>query len=161
MWVGSLRRPRATPYRALPSVVVTDEPRPLPATLASDLRQLPCSDPEYFFWHLGDSGQQLQRRTIVNYYWRRLTRTFREAGVQMTTHSFRHYFITQQLARGISVDDVSKMVGTSPKEIRHTYWHWVREDDERMDAIQSSNWLKEGLEADEGSETDGSKPAIQ
>jgi integrase len=64
----------------------------------------------------------------------------------MTPHSFRHFFITQQLANGHGVDDVSKMVGTSPSEIRRTYWHWIPEDDERIDARQSAIWRNQGLD---------------
>jgi hypothetical protein len=44
------------------------------------------------------------------------------------------------------VDDVSKMVGTSPSEIRRTYWHWIPEDDERIDARQSAIWRNQGLD---------------
>jgi len=33
----------------------------------------------------------------------------------MRTHKFRHYFASEQLAAGVSVEDVRKMLGTSPR----------------------------------------------
>jgi hypothetical protein len=46
------------------------------------------------------------------------------------------------------VDDVSDMVGTSPKEIRKTYRHWIQEEEDRLDEAQREAWLKMGLDED-------------
>lgn len=40
------------------------------------------------------------------------------------------------------VDDVADMVGTSPKEIRKTYRHWIKEAEKRLDAVRREAWLK-------------------
>jgi integrase len=114
----------------------------IPAGLAERLRALPPSNARYFFW----DGDTTKPTSIVTYYHAWLAEAFELAGVQMTPHSFRHFFITQQLANGHGVDDVSKMVGTSPSEIRRTYWHWIQEDDERIDARQSAIWRNQGLD---------------
>jgi integrase len=115
----------------------------IPAKLADDLRAMPCSDHNYFFWYRGQGGQKLKVTSIVHYYEADLRELFAIAQVDMTPHGFRHYFITQQLAKGWSVDDVSTMVGTSPQEIRKTYHHWIKEDDDRIDA----KWAEHGLDA--------------
>ena len=67
------------------------------------------------------------------------------AGVKMTPHGFRHFRISEWLAQGITPTDVSKMVGTSEKEIRKTYEHWIKEAEDRLDEIQRQSWLKQGL----------------
>jgi len=61
-------------------------------------------------------------------------------------HGFRHFFISQALALGVRVDDVSRMVGTSPKEIRKTYEHWVKEAEDRLDEVQENIFLQNGLD---------------
>lgn len=89
--------------------------------------------------------------------WReRVKKVFRLAGVKMTPHGFRHFRISEWLAQGISVADVSKMVGTSEKEIRKTYEHWIAEAEERLDEVQRQSWAKMGLD-----EQGNSKEAIQ
>jgi integrase len=79
--------------------------------------------------------------------WReRLYKVFREAGVKMTPHGFRHFRISEWLAQGVSVADVSKWVGTSEKEIRKTYEHWIKEVEDRLDEVQRQAWLAQGLD---------------
>lgn len=41
---------------------------------------------------------------------------------------------------------LSKMVGTSPKEIRRTYEHWIKEGEERLDDVQAEVWKRQGLD---------------
>jgi integrase len=79
--------------------------------------------------------------------WReRLYKVFRKAGVKMTPHGFRHFRISEWLAQGVSVADVSKWVGTSEKEIRKTYEHWIKEAEDRLDEVQRQAWLAQGLD---------------
>jgi integrase len=125
----------------------------IPQALADQLRALPCSDPEFFFWNLRD-GHKTKPGSILGYYEVKLRKTFESAGVKMTSHGFRHYFVTQELAQGRSVDDVSKMIGTSAQEIRRTYHHWIKEDDERMDAIQDKVWQEQGMDGNQPADED-------
>jgi integrase len=79
--------------------------------------------------------------------WREeVNKVIRQAGVKMTPHGFRHYRITELLAAGVRVEDVADMVGTSPKEIRKTYRHWIKEAEDRLDEVQRQAWLKQGLD---------------
>jgi integrase len=128
----------------------------IPQALADQLRALPCSDQDFFFWNLRD-GHKTKPYSIRGYYEVKLRKVFELAGVKMTSHGFRHFFVTQELAEGRSVDDVSKMIGTSPQEIRKTYHHWIKEDDARMDAIQDKIWQERGL--DGGQPAEKPKPA--
>ncbi len=79
--------------------------------------------------------------------WRdRVKKAIKAAGVQTTPHGFRHYRITEWLSAGARVDDVADMVGTSSKEIRKTYRHWIKEAEDRLDAVQREAWLNMGLD---------------
>lgn len=77
-----------------------------------------------------------------------------QAGVRMTPHGFRHYRITEWLAAGVRVEDVADMVGTSPKEIRKTYRHWIKEAEDRLDDVQRQAWLAQGLDTNGNPKTD-------
>jgi len=79
--------------------------------------------------------------------WReRVNKVIKDAGVKTTPHGFRHYRITEWLSAGVHVDDVADMVGTSSKEIRKTYRHWIKEAEDRLDEVQREAWLKMGLD---------------
>jgi len=81
--------------------------------------------------------------------WReRVNKAIKDAAVKTTPHGFRHYRITEWLSAGVRVDDVADMVGTSPKEIRKTYRHWIKEAEDRLDEVQREAWLKMGLDED-------------
>jgi integrase len=113
----------------------------IPVSLADELRALP--EGKHFFWN-GTSDPH----TVVENKRRLLTEAFKKAKVKMTSHGFRHYFISSKLATGMSVEDVSTMVGTSPNEIRKTYRHYIKEAVDRLDREQERSWLAEGLDKD-------------
>ena len=77
-----------------------------------------------------------------------LTEVFERAGVKMTSLRFRHFFISTTLATGVSVEDVSAMVGTSPNEIRKTYRHFIKEAVDRLDRVQEAAWIAQGMDKD-------------
>src|ERR1017187_1401514 len=60
-----------------------------------------------------------------------------------------HFRISEWLAQGVSVADVSKWVGTSEKEIHETYKHWIKEAEDRLDEVQKQAWLAQGLDENE------------
>ena len=79
--------------------------------------------------------------------WReRVNKVIKDAAVKTTPHGFRHFRITEWLSAGVHVDDVADMVGTSSKEIRKTYRHWIKEAEDRLDEVQREAWLKMGLD---------------
>jgi len=79
--------------------------------------------------------------------WREgVKKSIKDAGVRTTPHGFRHFRITEWLSARVRVDDVADMVGTSPKEIRKTYRHWIQEEEDRLDEVQREAWLKMGLD---------------
>jgi integrase len=120
----------------------------IPQWLANDLAILPCTDPEYFFWHRGrwSDRRKLNVQVITNYWADELRKVFKAAGVEVHSHQFRHTFISGQLAHGTAVDDVAVMAGVSPAMIRKTYQHWIKEAEDRLDKVQEQTWLQEGLD---------------
>ena len=62
----------------------------IPIWLADELRALPPVNSEYFFWNKSKmtAGSQAKRCAAL------LSATFKEANVEMTSHYFRHYFIS-------------------------------------------------------------------
>jgi integrase len=91
--------------------------------------------------HLGELGSPAFPGAAS--LWReRVKKLFRDAGVKMTPHGFRHYRITEWLAQGFQPSDVSKWVGASEKEIRKTYEHWIQEAEDRLDNLQRQSCLR-------------------
>ncbi len=123
----------------------TDEPFRvrIPVFLANELRALLPVNAEYFFWDGVTSAE-----VVANRYRRFLEVAFKKANVKMTSHGFRHYFISTTLATGVNVEDVSAMVGTSPNEIRKTYRHYIKEAVDRLDRVQEQAWIAQGLDKD-------------
>jgi integrase len=118
----------------------------IPNWLADALRAHKCSDPEFFFWCLSKAGEKTLPTTIMHQYEARLRLHFKRLKVTITPHKFRHHFISEQLAAGVSAEDVSDMVGTSPAEIRKTYKHSLAKGNERKDALQAAVWVTMGLD---------------
>lgn len=69
--------------------------------------------------------------------WReRVNKAIADAGVDTTPHGLRHYRISDCLSLGVHPSIVADYVGTSEKEIRKTYHHWVREYEDHLDDTQ-------------------------
>lgn len=56
---------------------------------------------------------------------KRLQRVSARAGVRVSPHGLRHFFVTDMLAHGTSVPDVAAMIGDSPKTVLSVYAHWI------------------------------------
>ena len=115
----------------------------IPVWLAKELHALPPVNATHFFW-----DGKILAKSVTRHYRDLLRDAFEQAGVKMTPHKFRHYFISTELSTGTSAEDVSKMVGTSPTEIRKTYEHWIKPAMDRLDAEQTRSWLAQGLDKD-------------
>jgi integrase len=113
----------------------------IPMWLAKELHALPPVNATYFFW----DGKMLAK-SVTRHYRDLLRDAFEQAGVKMTPHKFRHYFISTELSTGTSAEDVSKMVGTSPAEVRKTYEHWIKDAMDRLDDVQALSWKRRGLD---------------
>ncbi|HEV2395928.1 MAG TPA: hypothetical protein VGS27_03155 [Candidatus Sulfotelmatobacter sp.] len=112
----------------------TEEPYRIriPQWLADAITELPGREYAFQSGGMGESWYKKQYRKV----W--------EAAKLPDFHShlFRHYRISELLSSGVHVDDVALMVGTSPAEIRKTYRHWIKEEEDRLDAIQAKEFKR-------------------
>jgi integrase len=102
--------------------------------------------PQWLADSLPSFTDDIDWKSPVHYWEKQLRQVFKDAGVKMTPHHFRHFRITELLSSGVRVEDVALMVGTSPQEIRKTYQHWIRETEERLDEQQKQEFLSQGLD---------------
>lgn len=70
------------------------------------------------------------------FYRMHLCRAIKDAKVKMTPHGFRHFRVSEWRAAGVSFEDISEFVGTSPIELRRTYAHLTTKGEHRLDEVQ-------------------------
>jgi integrase/recombinase XerD len=111
----------------------------IPEGLADQIREVKCDDPNYFFL-IGTAKDQ------VRMWDKAYRKVFKAAKVpHLHSHLFRHFRISELLAAGVKLDDVSLMVGTSPQELRRTYAHWIREQEDRLDSVQADEFKRHAV----------------
>jgi len=123
----------------------------IPQDVADAVLALPGE--RYFFW-----DEKAMKLSNAVHLWRKNSmKVFKAAGVDMTPHDWRHFFITEKLSKGMRLELVSKLVGTSADEIKETYEHWIQDTEDLLDEAQSQDFLAQGLD-EQGNEV---KPTVQ
>ena len=101
---------------------------------------------KYFFW----SGNG-QPRTITQDYGRYIRPIFKAAGLddgQMKAHRLRDTFAVDLLEKGVSLEDVSKLLGhTSIKTTEKHYAKWVKARQDRLDLVITTTWKRPRLKS--------------
>jgi site-specific recombinase XerD len=115
----------------------------IPMWLADALRAY--TNDQHFFW----DGRTDTHIMVMRYEYD-LAPVFAAAKPRfhLTPHHFRHFFVSEQLAAGVRVDDVAELVGTSAAVLTDTYKHYIQEAGDRMDAVQAQVWHRMGLDAE-------------
>ncbi len=72
----------------------------------------------------------------ASFYRVHLRHAFKVAKVSMTPHGFRHFRVSEWRAAGVSFEDISEFVGTSPLMLRQTYAHLTTQGEQRLDEVQ-------------------------
>jgi integrase/recombinase XerD len=120
---------------------------PLPPALVSALRQLPSSNPSYFFW----SGVG-QAHNAISGYQRSLRKLFRIAALCYSdgsskpcrSHMFRDTFAVELLLAGVPIDQVSALLGhRSIKMTEKHYLPWVKARQKQLTASVRRAWFAE------------------
>lgn len=112
---------------------------PIPTSVALELKELPSPHQDYFFF---DGGSELSAVYYTGRYYKRL---FEAAGVtgdeRMTSHRLRDTFAVEMLKAGISLTDVSKMLGhSSVTTTEKHYAAWVKERQDRLDELVTATF---------------------
>jgi integrase/recombinase XerD len=124
---------------------------PLPPAVVSALRQLPSSNPAYFFW----SGVG-QPHNAVHGYQRSFRKLFRIADLchpdgarkQCRSHMFRDTFAVELLLAGVPVDQVAVLLGH--RSVKMTEKHclpWVKARQKQLTASVHRAWFDNVREA--------------
>lgn len=111
---------------------------PIPKSVEAAIREAPGRTSEtYFFW----SGEGLAKSCVSD--WQRAFRKlFRLAGIRAgKPHRFRDTFAVELLLSGVSMEDVSILLGhTSIKTTQKSYAPWVRARQERLESHVRNAW---------------------
>ena len=109
----------------------------LPPAVAKALRALPEDNPGYFFtWTVADKNR------IGDEYRKILLKVFEKAGVAGGhSHRFRHTFAVENLAAGMKLEEVSRLLGHRSTAVteRH-YSAWIPERQAKLEAAQTAAW---------------------
>jgi integrase/recombinase XerD len=108
----------------------------IPQTLADDLRALPIKHLNYFFWN-GKST-----KISAGGYWQvRLAEVFKQAQITNGhSHRFRDTFAVRLLTAGVSLENVSILLGHNSIKTTQSYYDpWVKVRQDQLDrAVQSA-----------------------
>jgi integrase/recombinase XerD len=109
---------------------------PLPYVVREALRGLPNVHDDYFFWSARGNPE-----SAVADWQRSLKRLFTLAGIQGHAHRFRDTFAISLLQRGVSLENVSMLLGDSNTLItnRH-YAPWVKSRQESLEREVKKAW---------------------
>jgi len=114
----------------------TDVFVPLPESVADALRALPKAHAEYFFW-----DAETKSATIPVEYRRLLDKVFETAGVEGTSHRFRHTFACEMLIAGMPLETVSKLLGHKSIAVTEKHYAaWVPERQIKLETAVKSAW---------------------
>jgi integrase/recombinase XerD len=97
---------------------------------------MPLANPQYFFW----SGQS-KLNTKIGFWRSRISKVFTRAKVANGhTHRFRDTFATSLLEAGVSLENVSTLLGhQSLRVTQKHYAPWVRTRQDALDrAVQAA-----------------------
>jgi integrase len=134
---------------------------PLPPAVVSVMRQLPSSNPTYFFW----SGVG-QPYNAVSAYQRSLRKLFRLADLRYPdgsrkasrSHMFRDTFAVELLLAGVPIDQVSTLLGhRSVKMTEKHYLPWVEARQKQLTASVRRSWTRNLRKTS----LEGPKPEVQ
>lgn len=106
----------------------------LPAEVARELRALPATNPDYFFW----TGKS-KPATVAGNLWRTIKRIGKIANVDATTHRFRDTFACRLLENGSDIRTVQKLLGhSSVRTTEKHYAPWVQSHQKLLDSATAT-----------------------
>ena len=112
----------------------------LPPELTNMLHALPNSNPKYFFW----TGNGLPKSAVAD--WQRVLRRFfklADLGKRCHPQMFRDTFAVESLVAGVSLEEVSMMLGHGSTKITELHYKpWVRVRQEQLTKAVKKTWSK-------------------
>lgn len=163
----TLERSRLHGDNLLLNQTKTDTPVfvPLPPHVAQALRDIPDGmkpNARYFFWGGGEKS-----KWTTDYLSLQLKRVFKLADIRKEDgtpkrchpHMFRHTFAVRNLESGMSLEEVSMLLGHSSVKITEKYYApWVRGRQKRLEKSVKLAWIQQGI-LDQGGNEGSPAPA--
>jgi integrase len=107
---------------------------PLKPEVLTALKAIPKTN-EYYFY----SGTSKQR-TCANVWQNTFLAMFKRAGIKGHSHQLRHTFAVSLLMNGVSMEDVAKLLGNSPRIVEKHYSAWTQGRQTRLEEAVKKTW---------------------
>jgi len=108
----------------------------VPAWLGEELLQVKNGNPEYFF----TSGEAKPSGALSTFH-KRYRKIFKLAGIEGTSHMFRHTFSVELLKAGVDIRKVSRALGHSSVTITERYYaKWNKAQQDILDGDLARAW---------------------
>jgi integrase len=115
---------------------------PIPARVAEELLRVPNSNPDFFFWD-GKRDEYLFSICMGQHVKKVFVAAGLDDGQHMKSHRLRDTFAVELLAKGVPLEEVSKLLGhTSIKTTEKHYAKWVKGRQDRLDSLVMGTWAK-------------------
>jgi integrase len=86
-------------------------------------------NPEYFFWNGTTTAED-----APSYFHKMYRRVFKAAGIEASSHDFRHTYAIELLKAGVDIRTVSKALGHSSIQVTERYYSkWCKGQQDIMD----------------------------
>jgi site-specific recombinase XerD len=109
----------------------------IPAWLGQELLTVKNGNPEFFFWSGSTTPED-----APSYFQKLYRKVFKAAGVEGSSHDFRHTYAVELLKSGVDIRTVSKALGHSSVTITEKFYsRWCTGQQDNLD-----NTLKAALE---------------
>lgn len=101
----------------------------IPTWLGQELLKVKNGNPEFFFW----SGMTTPE-DAPSYFQKLYRKVFKAAGVEGSSHNFRHTYAVELLKSGVDIRTVSKALGHKSLQVTERFYaKWNRAQQDKMD----------------------------
>jgi integrase/recombinase XerD len=108
----------------------------IPARLASELLRVKNGNPEFFFWSGSTTAED-----APSYFQKLYRKVFKAAGIDGSSHDFRHTFAIELLKSGVDIRSVSKALGHSSVAITERFYsRWCKGQQVMLDVVLAGAW---------------------
>jgi integrase/recombinase XerD len=108
----------------------------IPTCLGEELLKVKNGNPKFFFWSGSTTAED-----APSYFQKLYRKVFRAAGVDESSHAFRHTFAIELLKSGVDVRSVSKALGHSSVAITERFYsRWCKGQQNMLDDVLTRAW---------------------
>ena len=108
----------------------------IPTWLGEELLKVKNGNPKFFFWSGTTTAED-----APSYFQKLYRKVFRAAGIEESSHAFRHTFAIGLLKSGVDVRSVSKALGHSSVAITERFYsRWCKGQQYMLDDVLTRAW---------------------